>query len=266
MNQTGRTSRILIVDDEPNVRLVFRTALEACGYVVAEADDGSAALERLAAAPADLVLLDLQMPRVGGMEVLKRLRESGNDVPVVIVTAHGSIPDAVAAMKLGAIDFLTKPLSPESLRQVVREVIERHSGRNADPPLDRDPERVWDLGREHGPGAAPAPPRLSPSNVVTLAPAAIDLSAIKRALNFCQFDDALDGLEVVLERAPDSAEAHTLMGVLRETLGQPHAAYHAYKLALTADPHYGPARDNMKRYCAQYGLDFENPSINPAAG
>lgn len=271
MNQTGRTSRILIVDDEPNVRLVFRTALEACGYVVAEADDGVTALERLAAAPADLVLLDLQMPRVGGMEVLRRLRESGNDVPVAIVTAHGSIPDAVAAMKLGAIDFLTKPLSPEPLRQVVRDVIERHSARKSGPSLDRDSERVWDLGLEHGrrataePAPAPAPPRPSPTSAVTLAPAAVDLSAIKRALNHCQFDDALDGLEVVLERAPDSAEAHTLMGVLRETLGQPHAAYHAYKLALTADPHYGPARDNMKRYCAQYGLDFENPSINPAA-
>jgi len=65
--------------------------------------------------------------------------------------------------------------------------------------------------------------------------------------------------------APESAEAHTLMGVLRESLGQQHAAYHAYKLALEADPHYGPALDNLKRYCARVGLDFHNPAINPAA-
>ena len=127
MSQTGHSKHILIVDDEPNVRLVFRTALESVGYTVAEAEDGASALEWLARSPTDLVLLDLQMPGVGGMEVLRRLRDAGNDVPVVIVTAHGSIPDAVQAMKLGAIDFLTKPLNPEPLRHVVASVIRRHA-------------------------------------------------------------------------------------------------------------------------------------------
>ena len=106
-------ARILIVDDEPNVRLVFRTALEAVGYAVDEVADGGAALDRLRESPADLVLLDLQMPRLDGMATLARLREAGDDVPVVIITAHGSVPDAVAAMKLGAIDFLAKPLTPD---------------------------------------------------------------------------------------------------------------------------------------------------------
>jgi DNA-binding response OmpR family regulator len=255
MSQTGRLSQILIVDDEPNVRLVFRTALESRGYALAEAEDGATALERLAAAPADLVLLDLQMPGIGGMEVLRRLRDAGNDAPVVIVTAHGSIPDAVAAMKLGAIDFLTKPLNPEQLRRVVAEVIKRQSARAPEHALDQEPDVTL----------SPARPRPGSSTVVTLAPAAVDLTAIKRALNHRQFDRALDELEEVLQRVPDSAEAHTLMGVLRESLGQAHAAYHAYRLALQADPHFGPARDNMKRYCAQFGLDARNPSINPAA-
>ncbi len=119
------TGRILIVDDEPNVRLVFRTALEAAGYNVEEAEDGDTALDRLEWSPADLILLDLKMPGIGGMETLQRLREAGNDVPVVIVTAHGSIPDAVAAMRLGAIDFLSKPLRPEALRKVVGDVVRR---------------------------------------------------------------------------------------------------------------------------------------------
>jgi len=254
MSRPDRLHRILIVDDEPNVRLVFRTALESVGYAVAEVEDGASALEWLAGSAADVVLLDLQMPRVGGMEVLRRLRELGNDVPVVIITAHGSIPDAVQAMKLGAIDFLTKPLNPEPLRQVVAAVILRHSEESAAPKLEQEPSPDW------APNGRPAP------TVVTLGPAVIDLTAVKRALNRREFDRAFEGLEEALVLAPESAEAHTLMGVLRESMGQAHAAYHAYKLALEADPQYRPALDNLQRYCARFGLDFQNPAINPAAG
>ena len=94
-----------------------------------EAEDGQAALEQLRgpSAGCDLILLDLLMPKMDGMELLRRLRAAGNVVPVVILTAHGSIPEAVEAMKLGAIDFLTKPTTPDALRRVVAEVIERHA-------------------------------------------------------------------------------------------------------------------------------------------
>src|SRR5262245_5973214 len=111
----SRTNRVLIVEDEPNVRLVFGTALEAPGVELATAEDGEAALKALKKKPADLVLLDLQMPNLDGMGLLRRLRAGGNDVPVVVITAHGSVPDAVAAMRLGAIDFLAKPMTPEAL-------------------------------------------------------------------------------------------------------------------------------------------------------
>ena len=110
---------ILIVDDEPNVRLVFRTALESSGYAVVEAGDGGSALARLRKEPADLILLDLKMPGLDGIETLSRLRDAGSFTPVVIVTAHGCIPDAVAAMKLGAADVIPKPVSPATLREVV---------------------------------------------------------------------------------------------------------------------------------------------------
>ncbi len=120
--------RVLIVDDETNVRLVLTTALTSVGYAVSEAADGQAALDRLEGGREtfDLVLLDLLMPRMDGMELLRRMRAAGRLVPVVILTAHGSVTDAVAAMKLGAIDFLTKPITPEALRRTVAEVIERH--------------------------------------------------------------------------------------------------------------------------------------------
>ena len=79
----NRQARILVVDDEPNVRLVLRTALEPVGYLVDEAGDGLAALERATELSPDLVLLDLQMPLMDGVTTLGRLRASGRDVPVV---------------------------------------------------------------------------------------------------------------------------------------------------------------------------------------
>jgi DNA-binding NtrC family response regulator len=114
-------ARVLVVDDEPNVRLVFRTALESAGYEVFEAGDGHDALESIRARPFDAVLLDLRMPRIDGLETLRLLRGEGSDVPVVVVSAHGNILDVVLAMKFGAADFIPKPVSPETLRRVVRE-------------------------------------------------------------------------------------------------------------------------------------------------
>jgi DNA-binding response OmpR family regulator len=236
---------ILIVDDEPHVRLGFRTALETVGFEVEEAEDGPTALDRLARSGVSLVLLDLRMPALDGMEVLQRLRAAGNDVPVVIITAHGSIPDAVAAMRLGAIDFVSKPLTPRELRRVVEEVLTRHA--------------------EPGPQAPPEPPDSRPPVTVTVGPAAVDLTAAKRALNRREFDRASELLEQALDLVPDSAEALTLMGVLRESCGQDHAAYQAYKAALEADPGYGPANENMRRYCERAGLDYHNKAINPGA-
>ena len=188
--------RILIVDDEPNVRLVLRTALQSVGYDIVEAEDGAKALERLSSGGPgfDLALLDLQMPRMDGMELLSRLREAGSTVPVVILTAHGSIPEAVTAMKLGAIDFLTKPITPESLRRVVAEVIARHES---------------------------SPPEVHPFEPSLIVPdrskqVAFDLARAKRALNRCQFNEARAILRDVLDHDPASAEAVVLFERLRK--------------------------------------------------
>ncbi len=118
--------RILIVDDEPNVRLMLRTALATVGYPTAVAPDGETALGMIQAEPCDLIILDLRMPGLDGMQTLTRIRELGTKVPVVMLTAHGSIPDAVTAMRLDAIDFISKPISPVELRARVAEVLERH--------------------------------------------------------------------------------------------------------------------------------------------
>jgi DNA-binding response OmpR family regulator len=250
-------ANVLVVDDEPNIRLVFRTALGPSGYTVLEAKGGQEALDCLEIEPVDVVLLDLLMPGLGGIEVLRRLRDRGDETPVVVVTAHGTIPDAVEAMKLGAIDFLTKPLSPEALRGAVADVIARHAAPDSETGTETE------LQTEAEPTAVDAGPH-APTTVV-VGPVIVSLMEAKRALNLRQFDKAAALLEAALDLEPHSAEGQTLLGVLYESRGQDHAAYHAYKTALSADPHYGPALDNLRRYCERFGLDVHSKAINPAA-
>jgi FixJ family two-component response regulator len=117
---------ILIVDDEPNVRLMYRTALAGEGYTLFEADSGADALEICSQREHAAAILDLRMPGMDGFELLETMQARGVNTPVVFVTAYGDVPNAVRAMKLGAIDFLPKPPTPDQLRQIVRDIIARH--------------------------------------------------------------------------------------------------------------------------------------------
>lgn len=215
MNQA---TRVLLVDDEPNLRFLFQAALTSDACQVVTAADGEAALLWLASDRFDLVLLDLRMPGVGGLEVLESLRAIGDDTPVVMITAHGSVPDAVAAMKLGAIDFLTKPLAPAGLRAVVNDVLARRGAAGEEEP------------------------------VTAAGQFATQLARAKQALNRRAFADAEVFLKQALALRDDSAEAHNLRGVLHELKRENDAAYHEYRAALKADRHYAPAQRNMQRY------------------
>ena len=121
------TAKILIVDDEKYVRLNYRMTLETEGYTIFEAVSGAAALEELVGRSFDLAILDMRMPGMDGLELLAKMREFGIGVPAMIVTAYSDVPHAVKAMKLGAIDFLQKPLQPEELRRIVTEILKRHA-------------------------------------------------------------------------------------------------------------------------------------------
>jgi DNA-binding NtrC family response regulator len=118
--------KILVVDDEPNVRLNYRITLDVEGYEVKEASDAKEAIQLLHDQLFDLAILDLRMPNTDGLELLRLIREEGVPTPAVIITAYSDVPNAVRAMKLGAIDFLQKPLRPAELRAVVTEIIGRH--------------------------------------------------------------------------------------------------------------------------------------------
>ncbi|MEW6366866.1 MAG: sigma-54 dependent transcriptional regulator [Acidobacteriota bacterium] len=122
-------ARILIADDEPSFRALLRDILEKSGHSVVEAPDGIEALAAAQEQPFQLILTDQRMPRMGGIELLRKLRERGAAPAVVVLTAYGTIPEAVEAVRLGAADYLTKPLaSPAALMAVVSRLLAPAAG------------------------------------------------------------------------------------------------------------------------------------------
>jgi len=136
-------NKILIVDDEPFNLDLLEQELTDKGYAIERAADGAEALTKFESTQPDLVLLDYQMPDMNGLEVLKKIRARGSDVPVVMITAHGTIERAVQAMKEGAYDFVPKPFDPDHLALIVRKALERER-------LKRDVEILSEeLGERH---------------------------------------------------------------------------------------------------------------------
>ena len=117
-------STILIVDDEKNLRRVLQNALEAEGHTVLQAATGEEALERFAKSPCDLVLLDMILPDLNGLQVLQRVKRHAPDVPVVIMTAFSEVRSAVEAMKAKAADYVCKPFDLDELRLVIQRHLE----------------------------------------------------------------------------------------------------------------------------------------------
>jgi len=137
--------RALVVDDEEHIRRVMRMTLEAAGYEVGEAADGPRGLTAFGDGTAwDVVLLDQRMPGMDGLETLRRMKERRADVRVIMITAYASIELAVDAMKLGATDFVRKPMTPETVRNAVTAALTKPAPQSAvplAPPSDRAPGR-----------------------------------------------------------------------------------------------------------------------------
>jgi DNA-binding response OmpR family regulator len=207
---------ILVVDDEPNVRLSYRVALETEGYVVSEAHCGAKALDELASGSFALAILDMRMPEMDGLELLAEMRNRGLTTPSVIITAFGDVPHAVRAMKLGAIDFLKKPITPDALRGIVSEVVSRHE-----------------------------------TSVTPRAPARDDFDShivtAQRLLNLQDFARAKKHLIRALELNDKSAEAFNLTGVLFEMQEDYDRAKKYYGQAIKLNKNYEPAQQNMRR-------------------
>ena len=136
------------VDDEPAVRTSLERALSLEGYDVALAADGAAALDGLAAAPPDAVILDVSMPGLDGLEVCRRMRQAGDRTPVLMLTARDAVDDRVEGLDAGADDYLVKPFALRELRARLRALlrrVDRDAGalRFADLALDPASRDVW---------------------------------------------------------------------------------------------------------------------------
>jgi DNA-binding response OmpR family regulator len=211
--------KILIVDDEKNIRLTLSQALETLGMAVQTAVDGEEALQKLQDSDFSLVLLDLKLPGMDGLEVLRRIRESRPKTRVIMITAHGTIDYAVEAMKLGAVDFLRKPFSPNEIRRLVSQVLERQ---------DQEGEGL--------PGY---------QSLIDEARRRIREGGLESAWEFTRRAVAAD---------PARAEAYNLLGALMEIKHDRLEAQKFYRAALEIDPTYLPAGGNLERITTSHRL------------
>jgi two-component system, OmpR family, alkaline phosphatase synthesis response regulator PhoP len=140
-------ARILVVDDEPKIVQLVRDYLERAGFAVSTARDGNEALMRAHQERPDLIVLDLGLPQLDGLEVTRRLRRDSG-VPIIMLTARHEETDKVVGLELGADDYVTKPFSPRELEARVRAVLRRQAGA-ADAEVLRARDLTLDLPRMH---------------------------------------------------------------------------------------------------------------------
>ena len=212
--------RALVVEDEPSVATTVAMALRGDGWTVNVADSGDRALELMAAATFDLLLLDLRLPGIQGAEVLRRLAASATrSIPkVVVTTAYGSPDRTLEVMRLGASDILRKPFTPDELREVVAGAVARES----------DPAAAL---RAFADAVTTARDRLSALRVPPAAEAA------RRAIAHC----------------PARPEGFHLLAACYDLLGEEREAVRLYRLALAVDPGYIPSRHNLDRLVLAHG-------------
>ncbi len=207
------SGKILVVDDERNIRTTFAQALESLDVAVHTAVNGEDALRILVEeGPFNLVFLDIRMPGQGGMEVLRTIHGSWPGTRVVVMTAFGSIESAVEAMKLGAVDFVRKPCTPEEIRKLATAVLERESLEEA--------------------------PTMNYTVMIELA---------KRLIADHKTEDALRICRKALSQKPVHPEAYNLLGILSEIKGDQLEAQKFYRAALDVYPTYEPAWANLER-------------------
>src|SRR5580704_2693146 len=137
---------IALVDDDQNILASVSMALEAEGYATVTYTDGSSALNGFSSNPPDLAILDIKMPRMDGMETLRRLREK-SDLPVIFLTSKDEEFDELFGLKMGADDFVRKPFSQRLLAERVKAVLRRSGGKDGTAPKETDAAKVLERGQ-----------------------------------------------------------------------------------------------------------------------
>ena len=186
--------------------------LEPLGYEIGTADNGEDALRQLDNQEFDLILLDIRLPGMDGLDVLRRVVKQHPDIPIVMVSAHGTVESAVEAMKLGAVDFIQKPFTPQELRTIVQQVLDRE--------------------------------QLEETQAIDYN-SSIQLA--KRYVSRRQFNTATEHVKQAIAADPSRPEAFNLLGALQEIMGERSHAVKNYRVAVNLDPTYKPAQENLKR-------------------
>ncbi|MFZ5587706.1 MAG: response regulator [Thermodesulfobacteriota bacterium] len=209
--------KILVVDEERNIRLALAEALKPLGHAVETALNGEEAMRRLHD-PAIRLLLELRLPGMDGLQVLRRVGLERPEVAVIVITAHGTVELAVEAMKLGAVDFIAKPFSPQDIRELATRVLDRQ--RLAEP--DARDYRVR-------------------------------LELAKQGIRERNFAAALEHARRAVGQDPYRAEGFNLVGALHEILHDRSEALKNYRLAVEVDPTFAPAQANLDRLVSHKG-------------
>ena len=203
--------KVLIVDDERNIRLTLKGALDSIGLEVDAVFQGEEALQKLTEKSYDVMILDLRLPGMDGLAVLRQAAEQSSKTKVIIITAYGTVEAVVEAMELGAVDFLQKPFEPQEVREIVGRVLALPDG-----------------GSGH----------YTYEDYLDLARSSIKSKKLSAAMVYAHkaiFEDS------------HRPEAFNILGGLHETRDQPKAAVTNYRVALENDPHYVPAQKNLER-------------------
>jgi two-component system KDP operon response regulator KdpE len=143
----GTPPRVLVVDDEPAIRRFLRTSLRAEGYDVVESETGEAALAEIRRRAPDLVMLDLGLPGIDGLAVIRALRDAGSAVPIIVLTSRTDEAGKVEALDLGADDYVTKPFGVEELLARLRAAQRHRLQQEGEKPLFRSGDLTVDLVR-----------------------------------------------------------------------------------------------------------------------
>ncbi|MGB3300786.1 MAG: response regulator, partial [Phormidesmis sp.] len=178
-------------------------------YEVATAMDGRTALEQISASPPDLLLLDIQMPGMDGIEVLQKAMAQQPSLKVIMISAHGSVDNAVDAMKLGAVDYLQKPFTPGEIRELVERV------------LSREPVSTTDYDSQ--------------------------IASARSMAAEGKYHDAMALTKQCIGDHPENAAGFNLLGELLEVAGKKNEALKNYRVALDLDPTCKAASDNLSR-------------------
>jgi DNA-binding response OmpR family regulator len=206
------TNKILIVDDEKNIRTTLSAYLNSLGFKIDTASNGEEALFKLKEKDYELVLLDIKMHGLTGLQLLSEMRKLNMKNNVIMMTAYGTIENAVESMKLGAIDFISKPFTLENLKFVIDGALKRQE-------LEESSINTFSEYLEYG----------------------------KKCIIEKKFDKAKEYLKKAITENMESPEPQNLLGILFEYEGELLTAGKHYRVALELDPTYKPAQENLER-------------------